>query len=83
MATRKFRRNGPDRDDETAGVAEICKAARRGELDVVPQWKTGTPRGRFPPQIARAEGVRFDAVRPTRLTGEQMRVMKAGICAKM
>lgn len=35
MAKRTLRRNGPARDDESAGVAEICKAAREGDADRV------------------------------------------------
>ena len=52
-------------------------------LHVVPQWKTSTPKGKFPPHIARAEGIRFDMVRPTRLTDGQLRAMTARIRAKM
>lgn len=35
MAKRTLRRNGPARDNESAGVAEICKAAREGDADRV------------------------------------------------
>ena len=35
MAKRTLRRNGPARDDESAGVAGICKAAREGDADRV------------------------------------------------
>ena len=52
-------------------------------LHVVPQWKTDTPKGKFPPQIERAVGVRFDMVTPTHQTSEQLRAMTARIRAKM
>ena len=64
------------------GVASLQEVPHF-HLHVVPQWKTDTPRGKFPPHIARAEGIRFDMVRPTRLTDEQMRAVTVRIRAKM
>lgn len=64
------------------GVASLQEVPRF-HLHVVPQWKTDTPKGKFPLHIARAEGVRFDSVKPTRLTGEQLWAMTARIRAEM
>ena len=51
MAKKTFRRNGPARDDESAGVAQICKAAREGDADKVRAILTRKP------ELARRDGV--------------------------
>lgn len=51
MARSKSRRNGPARDDETAGVAGICKAAREGDTDSVQAILKRKP------DLARRDGV--------------------------
>ena len=60
------------------GVASLQEVPHF-HLHVVPQWKTTTAQGKFPPHIARAEGVRFDTVTPTHLTSEQIHAMTARI----
>ncbi len=64
------------------GVASLQEVPHF-HLHVVPQWKTTTAKGKFPPHIARAEGVRFDTVTPVHLTSAQIRGMTARIRANM
>ena len=51
MAKRTLRRNGPARDNESVGVAEICKAAREGDADQVRSILKQKP------ELARRDGV--------------------------
>ena len=51
MAKRTLRRNGPARDNQSAGVAEICEAAREGDMDQVRAILKQTP------SLARRDGV--------------------------
>ena len=51
MAEKTLRRNGPARDNQSAGVAKICEAAREGDVDQV-----GAILKRKP-ELARRDGV--------------------------
>lgn len=52
-------------------------------LHLVPQWNSATPQGKFPPHIARSEGIRWEKVTPTWLTPEQIGSITAKIRANM
>ncbi len=52
-------------------------------LHLVPQWKTDNPIGKFPPQIARAENLKFEKVKPKVLTMEELRDMTSRIRAHL
>lgn len=48
-------------------------------LHVVPQWKTDSPKGKFPPHICHSEGIAFEKVEPTRLNADEFAEMTARI----
>ena len=52
-------------------------------LHLVPQWNSATPQGKFPPHIARSEGIRWEKVTPTWLTPEQTGSITARIRANL
>ena len=64
------------------GVASLQEVPHF-HLHVVPQWKTTTAKGKFPPHIARAEGVQFNTVKPAFLTSEQIHAMTDRIQAHL
>ena len=64
------------------GVASLQEVPHF-HLHLVPQWKTVTLKGKFPPHIARTEGVHFEKVTPTFLTSEQICAMTARIRANL
>ena len=52
-------------------------------LHLVPQWNSATPQGKFPPHIARSEGIPWKKVTPTWLTSEQIGLITAKIRANL
>ena len=66
MAKRTLRRNGPARDDESAGVAEVCRAAREGDADRVRSILKQKP------ELARRDGAQgYQAIHVAAREGRQ------------
>ena len=64
------------------GVASLQEVPHV-HFHIVPQWKTESATGKFPPHIAQLEGQRFQPVKPSYLTDEQLRDVTSRIRANL